>query len=333
MSSAVVAAASAVSPETAASTRGSICPRSARTSRWPSSASTARRNTAGMLCSPLDAVMRPAAPSDPVHAPRSRPSGAEVLIEPGVPVGGGDPFRLAPLEQRRDQRRAVPELFEPPRAGVRHVDPRRREERLHLGRAAQVRGRPVGRVPQHLRVARRPDGRGVGRAARPRPDDLGEQALRRGPADRQPVRGQLRAQQLSSGFRTSGADPGPAPLLLQAGKLQPGGLKRRGRPEDRRVRGVRGHAEQVGLTGEGRHLIGRLPVQASPHVPGLRPPPAEQEPVHRGDIPAGSHPNPARHQSARVVLRPDHPPRPDLLIGHPDIGDRRVRTRPRRPQR
>src|ERR1700733_11645534 len=47
MSVAAVAVVSAASPETAASTRGSICPRSARTKTCPGWAITARRSTAG----------------------------------------------------------------------------------------------------------------------------------------------------------------------------------------------------------------------------------------------------------------------------------------------
>src|ERR1700722_1427269 len=118
MSSAAAAALSAASPETTASTRGSICPRSARTNRCPSSASTARRSAAGMLCSPLDAVIRPAAPPHPVHTPRLPPPppppvAPQVLAQPPVPVGGGEPFRLAPLKQRRHQRRAVAKGLEP----------------------------------------------------------------------------------------------------------------------------------------------------------------------------------------------------------------------------
>ena len=41
----------------------------------PGSAATAGRSSAGRLCSPADAVIRPAAPSQPVQLPRSRPSG------------------------------------------------------------------------------------------------------------------------------------------------------------------------------------------------------------------------------------------------------------------
>jgi hypothetical protein len=45
--------------------------------------------------------------------------------------------------------------------------------------------------------------------------------------------------------------------------------------------------------------------------------------MHRRDIPAGSHPDPAPYEPPRVFLRPKHPPWPDLLIGHPNISDRR----------
>src|SRR6202042_1678879 len=64
------------------------------------------------------------------------PVGPKALVQPAVPVRGGDPLRLAPFEERGDQRRAVPVLFEPPRAGIGYVDPGPREQRLDLGGAA-----------------------------------------------------------------------------------------------------------------------------------------------------------------------------------------------------
>jgi len=44
--------------------------------------------------------------------------------------------------------------------------------------------------------------------------------------------------------------------------------------------------------------------------------------VHGGNIPAGSHPDPAPDKLPRSLLRPDRPPRPHLLIGHRDISGR-----------
>ena len=117
------------------------------------------------------------------------------------------------------------------------------------------------------------------------------------------------------------------PRLSEAGELQPGRLERLGGAERPALCELVGHAEQVGLAGDGGHLIGRLPVQASPGVRRVRPPAAEQQPVHRGDVPAGRQPHPGRHQPPRGLLRPDHPPRPDLLVG----GRRRPRPSPHSP--
>src|SRR6185437_10517915 len=61
---------------------------------------------------------------------------------------------------------------------------------------------------------------------------------------------------------------------------------------------------------------------ARPRIRRLSPPSPEQQPMHGGNIPAGSHPYPAPHQLPRSLLRPNHPPRPNFLIGHPNIRDR-----------
>ncbi len=154
MSSSSVARASTLSPETAASTRGSIWPRSARTKTWPASATTAGRISAGMLCSPAEAVIRPAAPSDPVQQPRNRPSATKVLVEPGVAVRGGYPFGFAPGEKGIDQRVRAGERPQPPCPRIGQLDPSPGEQRAHLSRAAQVdvaRGSEHGAAPRRQR--------------------------------------------------------------------------------------------------------------------------------------------------------------------------------------
>ena len=184
-----------------------------------------------MLCRPADAVIRPAAPSEPVQAPRSRPSAAEVLVQPRVAVGGGDPLRLAPVEQRADQRMRVPHLPQPPGPGVRHVDADPGQQRLHLGRAAQVDGDARGHVPQHLRVAGGPQRHRVGVAARPGADEGGQDLLRDGPVHRQPVRGQLGAEQFGGGLG-AGRRQGHRPAVQRGQRrlLLPGDIQGQGRP-------------------------------------------------------------------------------------------------------
>ncbi len=94
-------------PDTAASTRGSIWPRSARTKTWPASAITAGRNSAGMLCRPAEAVMRPAAPSHPVHVPATghRATGSHRASQ--YPNVVSIRSALAPRQQRADHRMRI----------------------------------------------------------------------------------------------------------------------------------------------------------------------------------------------------------------------------------
>ena len=92
MSSSWVARASAASPETAASTRGSIWPRSARTNTWPCSATIAGavgRHVvqAGGRGHPPGRAVRPG------PLPRSRSIGADVFVEPAVAERRGDRAR------------------------------------------------------------------------------------------------------------------------------------------------------------------------------------------------------------------------------------------------
>ena len=100
----------------------------------------------------------------------------------------------------------VPHLPQPPGPGVRHVHADPGQQRSHLSRAAQVGGDARRRVPQHLRVAGRPQGRGFGVAARPGPDETGQHLLRDRPVHRQTVRGQLGAQQFGGGLAAGRRD-------------------------------------------------------------------------------------------------------------------------------
>ena len=165
-------------------------------------------------------------PGRPVAAgpgPAQPVVGPEGLVQPGVPVGGGYPLRLAPLEQRRHQRRLVLELLQPPGPGVRHVDPGRGEQRSHLDGAAQVGDHPGRRVPEHPLVPGRPDLGRVGRAARPGSDDVRQQALDRRPVHRQPVRRQLRRQQLDGRLGARGGDLDP-PVVARR-RARPAGVR------------------------------------------------------------------------------------------------------------
>ena len=210
------------------------------------------------------------------------------------------------------------------------------EQRAHLGGAAQVGGDAGRRVPQHRGVPGRPVPGRLGRVARPRADERGQQPLGGGPVHRQALRRQFRAQQFGRGFRSGRgqrrrAQPGQRRLLEARGRdrqlrppgkpagagrpaaVRPFGLQVPAGPD--RVGGVTGFAllEQVGLAC-GRDRRGRQVAQVRPRPARVGAPPAEQQPVDRADVPAG------RQAHALGPARPHHPPGPQAGVDEPDGG-------------
>ena len=215
------------SPDTAASTRGSIWPRSARTKTWPGSATTAARRSAGMLCRPAVAVIRPGGAVG--RRPRAaQPAvGADVLVEPVVAVRRRDPLGLAPRQQRLDQRVRVAVGVEPPGPGVGHLDADAPQQRPHLLGVAQVDRAARRGVAQHLVVAARRAASASSAGVRGRgPDDGGDQALGRRAVDGEAVGGQLGAQQLGRRLgpgrrrRPRAVGQGVEPRLLAGGHVE-----------------------------------------------------------------------------------------------------------------
>ena len=264
-----------------------------------------------------------------------------MLVQPSVAVGGRDPLRLPPFEQRADQRMRALHIPQPPGPGVRHVHADPGQQRSHLGRAAQVGGDARWHVPQHLRVAGRPLRRRLGLAARPGTDDGRQDLFRDRPVHRQPVRGQFRAEQFGGGL-AAGRRHGHRPVLQpgQRRLLKPGHRAGQRRPPGHPLGAVRPaaadplraqvpvrrhrvaavalvHAEQVERA-VGRHRPGVQPAQPGPGQAGVGPPAAEHQPVRRGDIPARRQPD-SVSQPRRRLPRPHHPPRPQRLIRLPDL--------------
>ncbi len=77
----------------------------------------------------------------------------QVLVEPGVAVGGGHTLGLAPGKKGIDQRVRAGERPQPPRPRVGEVDPGPGQQRAHLCRAAQVDLVGGRGMAQHLGVA------------------------------------------------------------------------------------------------------------------------------------------------------------------------------------
>ena len=245
----------------------------------------------------------------------------------------------------------IPHLPQSRGPGIRHVDTHPGQQRLHLSRAAQVRGRARGRVPQDLRVSGGPLRRGVGLAARPGTDEGGQDLFRDSPVHRQAVRAQLHAEQFGGGLGACRRQ-GHRPVIQrgQRGLLLPGEVQGQGGPACYPLRAVRPaaadplraqvpvrrhrvagfahvHTEQVERA-VGRHRVGGQAAQPGPGPARIGPPAAEQQPVHRGDIPARGQPDPGIGQARRRLPRPQHPARPQLHVRPADLG-RDTRDRPR----
>ena len=148
-----------------------------------------------MLCRPADAVMRPAAPSEPDHSPRNRPSIAQVGVQPARTRRWSGPARpCATSSSASTSGWASRQRLEPPGPGVGHLDadhpqhatrtwvglrrskptalrdaagaPLRRARRASAVASPSVAGSRAD-VARHERFGRRPVHRqSVGRAAR-----------------------------------------------------------------------------------------------------------------------------------------------------------------------
>ena len=132
--------------------------RRART-RGPGSATIAGAWSAGMLCRPADAVIRPAAPSEPDHSPRRRPSAPRCSSSQRVAERRRDPLGLAPRQQRVDQRVRVRAATPTATPGCRA--PRRPRAAAATSRAQGCAGRslcrraPSGAPRRHVVAAAR----------------------------------------------------------------------------------------------------------------------------------------------------------------------------------
>ena len=177
------------------------------------------------------------------------------------------------------------------------------------------------------------------------PIKRGQDLLRDRPVHRQPVRGQLGAQQFGGGLATGrrhGHRPWPAwpapPAVSQPpqgpvvgppghplGAVRPAAADPLGAQVPVRRHRVAAvavvHAEQVERP-VGRHRLGGQPAQPGPGPAGVGAPATEQQPVRGGDVPARRQPHPVGRHLRPDLARPHHPPGPH----HPHPP-----ARPRRP--
>jgi hypothetical protein len=151
---------------------------------------TAPRMSAGMLCNPADAVMRP----------------AEVRVEPRIAIRRGHALGFAPGEQRLDHGMRFAERLEPPATRVGHFDPDTSQQRFHLPRASEVEIVAVGNEPQHCGVAFVALGLRLEVVARSSADEPRDQLFGYDTPHRQAISRERRAQQLGRRFRTRGED-------------------------------------------------------------------------------------------------------------------------------
>ena len=171
-----------MSPEIAASTRGSSWAASATTNVQPGSAI----DRAAHLLRQLQrspAVGRPAAGDDAAgHVGRAEAAVVHPLVEPVPAVGGEQAGELLVLQQRLDDR--VLDLFELPRAGRGDLQARALQALEQLDGRVGVEGRVVDRGA-HLRRAPPPSARDARRAPGAGPSTLGQDLLVLGGVPRQ----------------------------------------------------------------------------------------------------------------------------------------------------
>ena len=118
----------------------------------------------------------------------------DVIVEPGVAIGGGDAFVGPPGQERGHERVRVAIALQHPLAGGLDGDAEAGEEGLDRAGIAQV-GRVVARGQrEHGRVASRPNLLLVRGISWPRPGGTGDEVLGAGPVEGEPVTFQLDAQ-------------------------------------------------------------------------------------------------------------------------------------------
>ena len=107
-----------------------------------------------MLCNPALAVMRPAAPSDPDHDPRSRPSGPTCSSSQANPNCGEDAFSATPREQRFHDRVSIAERLKSPGPRVSGTSmPTRRSSDLTWSGLRRSKVIPGARWLQHVVIS------------------------------------------------------------------------------------------------------------------------------------------------------------------------------------
>jgi len=264
--------------------------------------------------------------------------------EPAVAVGGGDPLRLAPLQQGVDDRMGVAEGCEDPLAGVGNDHPHRSQQLADLKGVAQVGGLAPRHMAQHLRIALGTHLPGVALAGRPRPGRLPDEALRGPAVHGQPVPLELDAQEGRGRLRVRGRHGpgvGTGEAVLLAGGAVEGGLGPRQqaravhRPGGRaclwpqvavgahhRVRrrslGV-GCPEVEQVTGRGlREALRLQPAGRGPGEGRRCLPSSGRETVGLGDVPAAGEGDPRRDERSSVMGR--RPPRPPRCLLRLDLG-------------
>ena len=219
--------------------------------------------------------------------------------------------------------------------------PTRPQQRLHLGGAAQIEVAARRRVPEHLPLSLRLDAGGIGGAGGTRTDERRDQPLRLAAVDRQAIGRELDAEELGRGFR-AGRRRGCRVVRqrLESRQLAPGRFEGQRGPLAGLIGGRRPPAddplgpevpvridrfgsrsavievdrreEVVGSLG--RQRVQRQPADVGPDPVGLGAPPADQQTMHRREVPAARQSDPVRFQDGRGRVRPQNPTRPQLRV-------------------
>ena len=169
-----------------------------------------------MLCSPADAVIRPAAPSDAGPRPTQPTVGAEVLVEPAVAVGGRDALGLPPRQQRLDDRvrRRAASRAARPGCRARRCRPAPSSVFTWAGLRRSNGGAVGGAWREHLGLAGPGQLLGVGGRRGATPDEAGDERLGDGPVHRAGRRPSARRTAARPPTRT-GPSPRPGPTVVE----------------------------------------------------------------------------------------------------------------------
>ncbi len=264
--------------------------------------------------------------------------GADVRVQPGVPVGCRDALIAAPGEERGDDRMGLPVGLKHPFAGRRDVDPDRGKHRPHVRGVAQVAALMPGGEGEDPLIALRPQISRVGLVGGARSGCRSDVAHEGAAVDRQAVAFKFDAQERSGRFghgQRLGARPDRGELCPQetaavGSRLCPlpqpvivGEPAARHRVRTQIACGAQQRCRVPSVAEHGKQVVGGVhldlrdvvPLRARPHHTGIGAPPAVEDPVAFAEVEDPREDLGAPKQWREVARRRPHGI-PPVAVGH-----------------